>query len=206
MARLHVDNAALMRLLWAQGGVLSAINVMGVVNAGGIAITQTLTNTVGAAIKSGFTSSGLVASIATNFSLVSVGLRDIRSVSQPEFLDTGGPVAGTSAGDLLPLQTALCITLRTALAGQHYRGRTYLCGYSELVNTPAGAMSGSAGSVAFLTAIKAALVSNALDLGVLSRPNEDAVPPSVGFITPVTSIVSRDLVWDTQRRRAIPGV
>jgi len=206
MAQLVVPNAAVMRLLWAQGGVLSAINVLGVVNGSNVAITQALTNSVGAAIKSGFTSSGFVNNLSTVITLVNVGLRDIRTANQAEFLDSGAAVAGTSGGDLLPLQTCLCITLRTALAGKSFRGRTYLWGYMEGMNDASGRITSTVQSVAFMTALKAALVANALDLGVLSRPAPTLPIPRAGGITPVTSIVARDSVWDTQRRRALAGV
>lgn len=206
MPQLVVPNAAQMRLIWAVGGQLYALNVLGVVNAGSVAITQTLTNTIGTAIKSAFSSSAFNTAIHTTVTLANIGLRDVRSANTAEFLDSGAAVAGTLAGDILPLQIALCITLRTAQAGRSFRGRIYLPGYGEGSNTAAGLASGSTSAVAFVTAIKSALVASSLDLGVLSRPAPAAVPPRAGFITTVTSIVARDLVWDTQRRRAIPGI
>lgn len=206
MAQLVVAGAAQMRLIWGLSGQLYALNVMGVVNAGGIAITQALTNTIGSAIKAGFTSSGHVAAIHTTVTLANIGLRDIRSANTAEFIDSGAAVAGTQATDILPLQSSNCITLRTAFAGRSFRGRCYLCGYGEGNNSTTGTIISPATGVAFITAVKAALVSSSLDLGVLSRPAPDASPPRAGFITPVTAIVTRDAVWDTQRRRSIPGI
>lgn len=206
MAQLIVPNAAQLRLIWSLSGTLYALNVIGVVNAGSVAITQALTNTIGTAIKAMFTSSTLGAQIGTAVALANIGLRDIRTANTAEFLDSGGPVAGTLAGDLLPPQTALCITLRTAQAGRSFRGRVYLPGFGEGVNTATGAASGGGASIAFVSGVKTNLITSGLDLGVLSRPAPDAIPPRAGFITTVTSVVCRDLVWDTQRRRAIPGV
>ena len=206
MPQLVVANAGQMRLIWALSGQLYALNVMGVVNTGSVAITQALTNTIGTAVKAAFTSSGQAASTHTTVTLANIGLRDIRTANTAEFLDSGGAVAGTSAGDILPLQVANCVTLRTAQAGRSFRGRVYLPGYSEAFNAVLGVISGAATGVAFVTAIKAALVASSLDLGVLSRPAPQLPVPRVGFITVVTSIVSRDSVWDTQRRRAIPGI
>jgi hypothetical protein len=60
--------------------------------------------------------------------------------------------------------------------------------------------------VAFVTGIQNALIASGLNLGVIHRPTEDPLPVSAGFITTVTAIVCRDAVWDTQRRRAIPGI
>lgn len=206
MAQLVVANAAQMRLIWSVGGTLYALNVMGVVNSTAVAITQALTNTIGAAVKSALTSSTLGSQIHTTVALANVGLRDIRTANTAEFLDSGAAVAGTATGDLLPPQTALVITLRTAQAGRSFRGRVYLPGFAESVSTAAGIYAGTTHGVSFITAIKSALVTSGLDLGVLSRPNAEATPPRAGFITPVTSIVIRDNVWDTQRRRAIPGI
>lgn len=206
MPQLIVPNAAQMRLIWASGGQLYALNVMGVVNSGSVAITQALTNTIGTAIKASFTSSALNSAIHTGVTLANVGLRDIRTANTAEFLDSGGPVAGAGTGDLLPPQTAFVVTLRTAQAGRSFRGRVYLPGFPEGMNQPGGTISSASTSVAFITAIKANLQTSGLDLGVLSRPAPLANPPRAGFITTVTSIVARDLVWDTQRRRAIPGI
>lgn len=198
----------MLRTIWTTGGVQSAISVYGVVNAGNIAITQAITNTIGAAIKAAVTSSALVSRLHTSFALATVGLRDIRSANQPEFLDSGGPVAGTAVQGLLPPQTCLVITERTAQAGKRFRGRTYLSGFDMSVNGVTGAAGAptTTSAVAFVTAIKSALVASSLDLGVLSRPNPAAAPPNAGGITVVTLIQARDSVWDTQRRRAIPGV
>lgn len=206
MAQLVVANAAQMRLIWGLGGQLYALNVLGVVNTGAVAITQALANTLGTAIKSAVTSSGLVGALNTTVTLANIGIRDIRTANTAEFLDTGGAVAGTAAGGLLPPQTAFVITLRTASAGRSFRGRVYLCGFDESVNTATGTIQSSATSVNFVTAIQSALVASSLNLGVLSRPAPDALPPRAGFITPVTSVVARDAVWDTQRRRAVPGI
>lgn len=208
MPELIVPNAAQMRLVWALSGQLYALNVLGVVNTGAVVINQALTNAVAADIKAAFTSSAHADDISTTITLASIGLRDIRSAAQPEFIDTGGAVAGTMALELLPPQTALCVTLRTALAGASYRGRVYLPGFAEGSNTTGGVAVGAvlAPAVAFVAAIQDALAEVGLDLGVLSRPNDDVVPAKPGWITPVTSIVVRDAVWDTQRRRAVPGI
>lgn len=206
MPQLIVAGAAQGRLIWSLNGQLYALNVIGVVNSGGVAITQALTNTIGTAIKSVFTSSAFDTNVHSTVSLANFGLRDIRTANQPEYVDTGAAVAGTGVGDLLPLQVALCITLRTALSGASYRGRMYLCGFNEANNTAAGVLNGTTASLAFVAGIKSSLQASALDLGVLSRPAPLATPARAGHITTVTAIVARDAVWDTQRRRAVPGI
>lgn len=206
MAQLIVPNAAQMRLIWSLSGALYALNVLGVVNAGSVAITQALANTLGTAIKAAFASTSHNQAINDAVSLVNVGIRDIRSAGLPEFLDTGGAVAGVATGDVLPPQVAMVVTLRTAFVGQSFRGRVYTCGYDEAVNSPVGISTAVVTAANFVAALKTALVNNSLDLGVISRPRTDPANPSPGFITPVTSVVVRDAVWDTQRRRAIPGI
>lgn len=206
MAQLIVPNAAQMRLIWSHSGALYALNVMGVVNAGSIAITQALANSIATAIKTALTSSGLGAALSSTVALANVGLRDIRSANTAEFVDTGGAVAGTGSADFLPPQTSFCITLRTAFAGRSFRGRVYLPGFAEAANTASGTNTDPSVSVAFVTSIKSALIANSLDLGVLSRPAPDALPPRAGAINVVTAMVARDAVWDTQRRRAVPGI
>lgn len=206
MAQLVVPNAAQLRLIWSNGGSLYAINVLGVVNAGAIAITQTLANTIGTAVKAALSSTNQRNVLASAVSLATVGLRDIRSANNAEFLDVGAAVPGTGVTDLLPPQVALCITLRTAQAGQRFRGRVYLPGYCEAASGAAGTCLNVSEAVAFVTAIKSALTANGLDLGVIHRPTAAPLPVSAGFITTVTSILARDTVWDTQRRRAIPGI
>lgn len=206
MAALIVPNAAQMRLIWAQGGVLYALNVLGVHIPGATAITQALANTIGTAVKAAFASTSYNSMMGPTITLVNIGIRDIRTANQPEFIDSGAVVTGTAVGDLLPPQTALVITLRTALAGRNYRGRVYLCGFTEAINSSTGAATGATTAVNFVAAVKAALVASSLDLGVISRPDDTKVPPKVGWVTPVTAMVARDLVWDTQRRRAIPGI
>lgn len=196
----------MLRLIWNVSGTPFAVNVLGVVNAGSIAITQALTNTLDTAIKAGLTSSALATELSTLVSLATVTLKDLRSANAPEFVGTAAPVLGTGTGDLLPQQVSLVVTLRTAFSGKHFRGRVYLWGFTEARNTAGGAYIGGPNPVAFVTAIKSALVANSLDLGVLSRPQPTLPVPWAGQITPVSAVVLRDQGWDTQRRRAIAGV
>jgi hypothetical protein len=190
----------MLRVIFANGGVPYAVNVYGFSNTGNVAITQTLTNTVGAAIKAAVVSSGLQGALGTAITLTQVGLRDLRSANQPEFLDSGVPATFNGAGDLLPLNVTLCATLRTALAGRSFRGRSYISGFTETVNQANGTASAATGTAvtAWINAINSALQSSGLALAVLSR--------TTSRVTPVTSVQVRDLVWDTQRRRAIPGI
>lgn len=214
MPQLVIPGAALLRLIWTRGGAAHAVNVIGVINDGPVAINQTLANTLGTAVKAGFTSSGMDDFISTTYALAQVGIRDINVANQAEFLDTGGAVAGSDAGQALPPQIALVITLRTALAGPRFRGRVYLPGWTETVNDAAGLCTSAAaeGGRLFIASIYNALVASGMELAVLSRPRDADllhVPPitaRAGVATPSNVFVVRDLVWDTQRRRAVAGI
>lgn len=48
---------------------------------------------------------------------------------------TGFPIAVTGAGDPLPHQSALVVTVKTAYAGRSYRGRNYWPAFSENATT-----------------------------------------------------------------------
>lgn len=218
---LVVTNAVQVRLLgsYSLNGV---VNVLAARKTAGTTITQTLANTVGAAIKSAWTSR-IGALCGSNTSLVRVGLRDLTAANQPEFLDTGAPVSGALASEGLPPQTALCVTLRTAKSGKSFRGRVYVWGFTENENTATGVASTAAvnAATAFIGDIQSALSTSQLTLAVLSRPSLAFVDTRVwtlangstqtdvlgrgnanpGGVEPVTVIQSRNNSWETQRRR-----
>jgi len=209
MPSLVIPNGIQVRLKWNLPGATTAINVLTAQSGAGVQPTQAIANTVGAAIKSQFTSSGYGALTPAGFSLNKVGLRWIGAPNFPEFEDTGAAVVGTGVGDLLPKQTAFCVTIRTAFAGKSFRGRVYLCGFIETANDPSGlaSVATQTAAVNFVNGIASSLSASGYTLGVGSRErlaDPTAVPPvtakPAGF-TPYSAIVSRDLLWDTQRRR-----
>lgn len=207
MPALVVPSAVQVRLHWTLNGV-DAYNVLGGSVAGGFAASQAIANALGAAILGHFTSSGLAALMATTTSLLSAGLRDIRTANQPEFVSVAAAVPGTGAGDPLPNQIAAVITLRTALAGKSYRGRAYYGGANEAQNGATGAIAAAFNTalVTFTTNIQTDMAAQGITLAVISRPFAGAAgppvrPARVGQATPVTGIIARDTKWDTQRRR-----
>ena len=197
---LVVAQAVLVRLLWARGGVDSFVNVYGATGVAASAVNQAFADALGSSIKAAATSSGWLASVSTQVSLSKVGVRSIAAEAQPEFLDSGAAASGTGTGDYLPPQTAFVVTMRTALAGKAYRGRTYLGGFTEAVNDVNGVAVTAIGTnaVAWINAIKAAMTSSGLTMAVVSRKLNTAAP--------VTTVLARNLAWETQRRRAVPGI
>jgi hypothetical protein len=218
---LVVPNAVQIRLMYALGGQ-GAFNVLHAIKTGSQVIDQTLTNAIGAAIKSAW--SARVGPLAgAGAALIRVGLRDLSSPNQPEYLDSGAQVGGSASDDMLPANNAACVTLRSAKSGKSFTGRCYIGGFSELQNSAAGATQATASSAAasFLQDVSAALTTNSMQLGVLSRPsyayvdnrtwtfNDGTTEVDVigrgkqraGAITPVTLIQSRNNQWESQRRR-----
>lgn len=197
---LVISNALLVRLIWNRAGVGFAINVLGATGVNAAGVNQALANTLGAAIKGHASTTALMSVIHPTVTLANVGVRSVSSESQPEFLDAGAAVTGTGTGNMLPPQVAIAVTLRTALAGKEYRGRVYLPGFSAAASDANGQAVAGATSAAvnFITGVQAALTSSALTHAVLSRKLNQA--------NPVTLVLSRNSIFETQRRRAIPGI
>lgn len=120
------------------------------------------------------------------------------------------PIVGALGTEVLPLQTQMCVTWRTANSGRRYRGRSYLGGWTVDANTATGELA--AGTIALVQTAADDLLT-ALDtadqhLAVLSRGKvttlPDVAPPSApdweGFATPVTNAIVRP-GWDVLRSR-----
>lgn len=214
-----VPNAVRVTLYFNFNGEL-AVNVYGARIISGL-IDQARAEAVGGAIKAAFTAQA--ATFATTTSLLKVGLRDIRSANMPEFRDSGAATVGTSPGDALPRNVAAVVTLRTALSGKRYRGRSYIGGFTENENTASGQISAAlqASLVSWVSGVSGAMQANQLQMGVVSVPAERKVvtetvhhadgttsvetvsdtPARAGLITDVNVIESRNTLWESQRRR-----
>jgi hypothetical protein len=218
---LVVPNAVQVRLLNTFAGNL-AVNVLHGRKTAGAVVGQALADTLGAAIKSAFTSNmGPVAT--TNSAVLKVGVRDLTTANQPEYIDQGAAAGGTDLQDPLPPGTCICISLVCALTGKSFRGRVYVGGFSEAANDATGAANAAAeaGALNFVAGIQAAMLTSGLALGVLSRPayayqdirtwqlpegaeRQDVIgngKARTGGITDVISLKSNDVGWETQRRR-----
>jgi len=221
---LVVPNAVQIRLMYTLSGN-SAFNVIHARKLGTQVLNQALANLIGSAIKSAWTTTlGPMMGISTG--LAKVGIRDLSAANQPEYLDSGVVVTGTSIADPLPTNVASCVTLRTALSGKSMRGRVYLGGFTEAENenTATQAQTSADASTAFLEAVSDALTANGMTLGVLSRPSYSYVDNRTwtlsngstlvdqtgrgnarpGAINDVTLIQSRSNGWESQRRRNNP--
>lgn len=198
MPSLVIPDTVQLRLYWSALTAPLAVNVLHLIDFGAPAVDQDLADDVGAIVVANFTSSGLKARIADDITLETVGVRSLDTANQPEYLFTAA-VAGTDIADPLPYGNAICVTLRTAMAGQSYRGRVYLPGFTEASNTSTNRVLAATGvdCVDFLTENQTDLGAIGLNLCVASRTLLES--------NPVTSITTRDLIWDTQRRRNLVG-
>jgi hypothetical protein len=195
-----VSQACFVRLIWSKGGSDYAINVLAGTGLAPASVNQAVANTLGAAIKARLTSSTFVGMMNNTIALNKVGLRSIGAPGQPEYLDAGTAVVGSSANFLLPPQVALCVTLRTALVGKANRGRVYLPGFHATTSQVDGTATATAvnAALAFIDGMRADFTASGLTLAVLSRKELAAKP--------VTLVQVRNNVFDTIRGRANPGV
>jgi hypothetical protein len=128
--------------------------------------------------------------------------RDLTTENGLVFEDAFAPTdAGTASGEPMPGNVAIVITHRTGLAGRSYRGRSYICGLSELSVNANNVVSGFAASliVAFI-AFKNEVIDEGFVFGVASRFADNA-PRTEGIFTRIVSSSLRDTRVDTQRRR-----
>lgn len=210
MAQLIVPNGAQVKLKWSIAGT-PMLTVLGASGTNTVAVTQTLANTIGAGIKSAFTSSGYAGCVGVSAAITKVSVRDVKGANQPEYEDTGAAVLGTNAdADFLPKNVALVLTYKTILAGKSYRGRSYLPGLMEADNEGAGTIDAACetAAIAFITSVEAVLSGSGLTHAVLSPalPSRttaagETLPPKAAFATNVTSVSSRSNIPGSQRRR-----
>lgn len=200
MPPLVIPGTVRVNLVWTRSGAEYAVNVLHYLVPSGQVVTGATATDLAADIGNAFGASTLDNWIENAVALSRVSVRDIRTANLPEF-NASLTAGGLSVSDPLPLGVALCATFRTALAGRRFRGRFYMPGWAENANTSSGVAD--VGAVAdletFLTNISSPTVEgNLWTLGVMSQAEVET--------NPVIAIECRDAVWDTQRRRAVPGI
>lgn len=217
---LVVTNAAQVRLGYDNQGEI-AYNVLNFEMATPLVVNGGLADSVGTAIKAAFTANW-APHCSSPVRLVRVGIRDLRTPNNPEYLDNQAAVVGSAPADQAPRASAVCVTLRTAGAGKSFRGRVYLPGVanSQTLNgsqTTAVALA----AAAFINDIATRLQPLGLFLAVMSRPSDDIVVREIttrggdvlqdrvlshttaktGGLSRVTLVESRNTRWEYQRRR-----
>lgn len=200
-----------LRLKWTLDNGKTIYNVLHGIVAGGFIATSAEAEAIFAAIKASAEWTALRAHLSAGAAFAGVDLRDIRTANQPIVESTGASSAGTGGGPALPPGDALVVTLRTATVGIGSRGRIYLGGWDIAAVGAGGVAEATVPTDAsnFVTAVATAMTAQAITLA-LANPARQAYVGSTGVnhaarvaaMLPVTSIVTRNAVFDHQRRRA----
>lgn len=206
-----IPNGIQVRLVWTLANGKTVYNVLHGIVAGGFTPTATIAEAVRTALVAAAGWTTLRPLLNTTNSFAGIDLRDLRSVNQPIVASTGAAIAGTGAGTALPPGDALTVTLRTALVGRGARGRVYLPGFDSTALAAGGVAAAGTVTAAtgFMTAVQTALSGQGITLAI-ANPARQAYTGSTGAVHParsaaaltVTSIVTRNNIFDHQRRRA----
>lgn len=149
--------------------------------------------------------------LSDDLELVSVLARDYTAENGLELLAGSTGVSG-GGGDAMPNNVAACVSVRTGLAGRHYRGRLYLGGIARATvseNSFADLfIANVSDSFNGITGV-AGLAPNWQWVVVAQTQSNPTPPPAQipipgGIVTPVTNVVFVDNIVDSQRRR-LPG-
>jgi hypothetical protein len=211
---LPVTGGVEVKLTWTLNGVPAALNILHFHSPLEPAITQAKADAISAIYKTAFTASTHAAAVWTGVGLQTVSTRDMSSNENAWYVGAGAPVAGTSASNPLPAATSLCVSTLTGKRGRSFNGRIYLWGWTEDANDAQGgatAVQAENGRQFIVSAGGNMFGSHGLNPSVLSRfstppGQQTAIERNPPLLTPITAYVMKDLRWDVQRRRAVPGI
>lgn len=204
-----IANCGQLTLNWS-GTTRTWRNVFGLIGNPTLPVfDQTLANTLFTGISTAFTGSGLATLFSDLAILESITIRDLHVANAAPIVSTGTPIGGGSTADMLPLNAAAVVTLRTAFAGKSFRGRSYIAGFDETANDVNGRISAAANTAAqaFVQNIVVTLTAHSLAMAVLSFPRDAKTIPAKthpafpGMGNTVTGLQTRTTKWNSQRRR-----
>jgi len=217
---LVVTNAAQVRLGYDLEGEV-AYNILNFEMATPLVVNGGLADQVGTAVKAAFTAQWRP-HVNSLTRLVRVGIRDLRTANNPEYLDNQAAVVGSAVADRAPRAASVVVTLRTAGAGKSFRGRVYVPGVSSSESLNGNQTSAvTLAAAAYINDIASRLQPIGLFLAVMSRPSDDIVTRQIttrdgavvqdrvlshvtaktGRLSRVTLVESRNNRWEYQRRR-----
>ena len=209
MASVIIPNCVQVRLLW-QGASRAFLNVLHAQYTLAGPLNPNIAETIFSALKTDSRVTTWLSELPTNTVFTGLDVRDLRNSNNPLIPSTSLAAPGTAAGAPLPPQTCMVITLRTASAGRAFRGRIYLGGLSTAAQDTTGHIvtTVAANAVAFVNAIQQAFLAQSMTLAIgqkdlPARPGHGGttLPARPANVVPVTSVLSRDNIFDTQRRR-----
>lgn len=188
-------NAIRVEIVWTLANLPWAVNVLHYIPETGDAVTQTTADDVGNSIEAGWTSSNLDDAYNNQVRCNTINVRDLRSDGLPVFT-TAATMIGTATTSLLPAQTCVVTTIRSALNTRRGRGRIYWPAPAVGAPSSTGQLTtGSQGLYqAWMNAIDVLAINDPgnLTLGVYSR-TDGVTRPVVSFDT--------NLIFDVQVRR-----
>lgn len=146
-----------------------------------------------------------IAPLSTSLSFFQVTAKSL--VNQFDFvydMPINPTIEGSATGNAMPNEVALCMSLRTGLAGQSERGRAYVPGI-PVASVTQNLVSGTFASnmLAAWNELIIAAPAAGVTWAVLSRETAGA-PRANGVLFEITSVTLVDLYVDSQRRRK-PG-
>lgn len=149
---------------------------------------------------------------STETTLAEIVCTDMSSATGPQVTTTAPVItAGTLSAPVLPSNATLTVSFRTNARGRSFRGRNYIVGLTEEVNTGNTVNTGYVTNV--INAYEALLSGGGvLSDGVWSVVSRysgvdadgDPIPRLAGVTTGIVAVVVVDRTIDSQRRR-LPG-
>lgn len=140
--------------------------------------------------------------LSADITLVRISGRALDTASSPVWENPVIPsVPGTVVSPSMPGNVAFVVSLRTGLAGRSFRGRNYVAGIPDNVQTSNVVSQTFADNL--INAYSALVGTQVLVPGILvivSR-QENKAPRTTGVTTNVQSVITVDLTLDTQRGR-----
>jgi hypothetical protein len=149
--------------------------------------------------------------LATTTFLQGCQVRDMTNVNNPVIVATQTNQPGTSASPAMPPGAAIVLTEIIAARGRGLKGRIYLGGWATNADAGGGVIATATQTALnnFGTALLAAINGQSLTACVaqVHRQQYQGVTGTVHGDRPashvnVTGYILRDLIWDSQRRRA----
>ena len=181
--------------VWTLGAIDWAVNVLHFTTGVGVDLTQSDVDAMATSIGADFTASTVRSLYPSTVSLARIRVRDLRTDGN-EVLSGAIALPGTAVGDLLPVQTCVCTTLRTSLHSRSGRGRVYWPAPAETANASNGTVStGTANAFQTFTQNLFLVPCGALGDVVLS------VYSRTDNIARTVTARSTNTTWDVQTRR-----
>lgn len=126
---------------------------------------------------------------------------DARELDGPIVVNTVNAGNGGVANEALPINTAVCVTLRTGARGRSARGRKYIAGWAEAAAAGGQWSAGTAtNALAYVQAILAQITAAGFT-PVIRSIQENGVKLTVANTRAITSSQVRNTQVATQRRR-----